>query len=473
MGAVVGYAEDPDQLAAGTMVGEYRIEQVIGQGGMGTVYAAHHPVIGKRAAVKVISRDLSANASAVERFVLEARAVNQIGDPNIVDVFAFGSLPDGRSYLVMERLVGESLASRSGRERIPLPEVLAIVDDIARTLTATHEAGIVHRDLKPDNVFLCAGRDGRSQVKLLDFGIAKLTDGGRDPRQERTRTGMIIGTPSYISPEQAAGAPVDVQADVYALGVITYELLLGRAPFKADTAVQLMAMHISAVPEPPRAIWPGIPLALDRLVLAMLEKSPARRPPLAEVRRVLAEIASSSHTPPPWTPVPASPTTGGWQEPRRSRLWLALVIGLLCVGGGVAAAMLALDRRDGETVAEDPRPAPTAPVTPKPAPVVAPPPEPTPDLAEPVPGSIRVEVSVKRARIAIDGRPVSPGVIELAPGSHQVVVSAPGRVTVREQVHVEAGEQVTLRPRLEPIRKRPGTPAGSDDDIDAVGDPFR
>ena len=202
-------AADPammTDLPAGFVVGEYRVERKIGEGGMGAVYAATHPMIGKRAAIKVISAALGTNAEAVVRFVQEARAVNQIGHPNIVDVFAFGELPDGRNYFVMDYLQGESLADRLQRAAMPLGEAIEILDQVADALDAAHEKQIVHRDLKPDNVYLAAVRGGRTVVKLLDFGIAKLSvsDGpGSSGAIAKTRTGMMMGTPGYLSPEQA------------------------------------------------------------------------------------------------------------------------------------------------------------------------------------------------------------------------------------------------------------------------------
>src|SRR3954471_5448371 len=162
-------------LAVGEMVGEYRVEGELGRGGMGRVYAATHPVIAKRAAIKVLHPELSVNTEAVERFIQEARSVNQIGHPNIVDIFAFGTLPDGRSYFVMEWLRGESLHTRIERERLPIAEALVMLETITVALEAAHEKGIVHRDLKPDNVFLVEVKGDRPQVKLLDFGIAKLS----------------------------------------------------------------------------------------------------------------------------------------------------------------------------------------------------------------------------------------------------------------------------------------------------------
>jgi serine/threonine-protein kinase len=280
------------ELATGMMVGEYRIEGKLGEGGMGTVYGAVHPVIGKRAAVKVIKRDLCTSAESVERFVLEARAVNQIGHPNIVDVFAFGALPDGRSYFVMEWLRGESLADRLRRGRVPFGEALEILEGVIRGLEAAHDKQIIHRDLKPDNVFLVEVRGERPLVKLLDFGIAKLT-GGEDQRMERTRTGAMIGTPQYISPEQARGLSVDARTDVYSLGVMAFEIVTGRPPFQAATAMDMISKHLNDPPPRASTINP-VPAPLDRVIHEMLDKDAANRPSLTELRAVIDEVRTAS-----------------------------------------------------------------------------------------------------------------------------------------------------------------------------------
>src|SRR5688500_17856866 len=189
---------DTSEQQAGQMFGEYLILGPLGQGGMGRVYSAEHPVIAKKAAIKVLHPELSVNKEAVDRFAQEARSVNQIGHPNIVDIFSFGSLPDGRNYFVMEWLRGETLRDRLKRQPLAITDVLAILETISLPLEAAHEKGIVHRDLKPDNVFLVEVRDERPIVKLLDFGIAKLM-GDRGGLQ-RTQTGNMLGTPAYISP---------------------------------------------------------------------------------------------------------------------------------------------------------------------------------------------------------------------------------------------------------------------------------
>ena len=279
------------ELVAGTMVGDYRIDAKLGEGGMATVYAATHPLIGKKAAVKVMGERLNADPSAVERFISEARAVNQIGHPNIVDVFTFGVLPDGRHYFVMEWLIGETLQSRLEHERIPLRDSLPILLQIIDALEAAHEKGIVHRDLKPDNVFLVAVRAKRVLTKLLDFGIAKLAP-TNDFSRSKTKTGVFVGTPTHIAPEQARGKNVDHRTDLYALGVIAYQLFTGRLPFEAESAIDIISMHVSQAPAPPHTLWPEIPEVLDTLVLGLLEKDAANRPTLAHATQLLTELSA-------------------------------------------------------------------------------------------------------------------------------------------------------------------------------------
>ncbi len=277
---------DLPEIEVGTMVGEYRIEGQLGEGGMGRVYAAIHPVIAKRAAIKILHPELSANREAVERFIQEARAVNQIGHPNIVDIFAFGQLPDGRSYFVMEWLRGESLGERTDRAPLPMVEAISILETVSLALEAAHETGIVHRDLKPDNIFLVDIKTAQPQVKLLDFGIAKLlnTDAART---ERTRTGNLLGTPAYISPEQARGYTVDHRTDIYAFGALAYELFTGALPFPADNLADMIAKQLFEPPPSARLKCPDLTPELDELIQAMMAKVPEARPTLADAREGL------------------------------------------------------------------------------------------------------------------------------------------------------------------------------------------
>ncbi|KYF71943.1 hypothetical protein BE15_05285, partial [Sorangium cellulosum] len=282
---------DPD-LAPGTPVGEYRIDAKIGVGGFGTVYRATHPVIGKAAAIKVLSRQCSANPQLVSRFVAEARAVNQIRHRNIIDIFSFGALGDGRHYYVMELLEGMTLdAYLRKRGRLPPAEALPILVKIARALDAAHAAGIAHRDLKPENVFLVFDEDGAIFPKLLDFGIAKLL-GEPSTTAHKTRTGHLIGTPLYMSPEQCRGRNVDHRTDVYSFGILAHELLAGAPPFDGESAFDLLTKHASEPAPPVSSLATHLSPALDAPLLRMLEKDPASRPAsLLEATAALVEAA--------------------------------------------------------------------------------------------------------------------------------------------------------------------------------------
>ncbi len=276
-----------NMLDVGALVGEYRIEKLVGQGGMGQVYGAVHPVIGKRAAIKVLRGELCADPEAIDRFVLEARAVNQIGHPNIVDVFAFGSLPDGRQYMVMEWLRGESLDERIRRMLPTLEETCEIMLSICAALDAAHSEQIVHRDLKPHNVFISHARGMKPAIKLLDFGLVKLIG---EHQVERTRSGSMLGTPAYMSPEQARGRGVDHRTDLYALGVMLFELVTGTLPFIEQSAMEMVMAHIQAQPPVPSSIRPGLPPSIDQLILGLLEKDPAYRPTISQMIGVLTDV---------------------------------------------------------------------------------------------------------------------------------------------------------------------------------------
>ena len=481
------------------IVGEYKIEKKIGEGGMGAVYGAVHPVIGKRAAIKVISAALGADASAVGRFVQEARSVNQIGHPNIVDVFAFGKLPDGRNYFVMEYLQGESLADRMQRAAMPLGEAIEILDQVADALEAAHEKQIVHRDLKPDNVYLAAVRGGRTMVKLLDFGIAKLSvaESAGTGGVAKTRTGMMMGTPGYLSPEQARGKNVDHRTDVYALGCMTFEIVCGRLPFISDNAMDIVLMHMTAAPPRASEVWPEIPPPLDALISRMLEKDAAARPTLAEVRAAFAELVTSGlvtlnngrgvafgsgigrlvtpsgGTPRPMTtpgalavgtqPAASAPQTSppAPAPKKKTGLFIGLGVGVVVIGG--AAAFFAMKGGDAAKpaaaapppVAAAPAPAPTPAPTPAPAPAPAPKPEPV-KAAEPAkqPGAIEIQISVDKAQVTVDGTAVTvQGKVAKAPdlpeGEHEVIVSAAGRDDYTEKVAVKAGETAHVVAKLE------------------------
>ncbi|MEO8801206.1 MAG: protein kinase, partial [Polyangiaceae bacterium] len=288
-------AVDAD-LTAGQQVGEYRVEAKIGEGGFGAVYKAVHPLIGKAAAVKVLNRQYSSNPQMVSRFIAEARAVNQIRHRNIIDIFAFGSLEDGRQYFVMELLEGLPL-DQYLREKVRLSpnEAIPILRSIARAIDAAHGAGIAHRDLKPENVFLTFDEDGHIFPKLLDFGIAKLLDASSMGDSPKTRTGTPMGTPYYMSPEQSRGKDVDQRTDIYSLGVMAHELLTGTLLFDGESMMELLMKQIQTPPPPMSSVCPDIPRALDAPVLKMLEKKAEDRPPtLTAAIDELARVANDN-----------------------------------------------------------------------------------------------------------------------------------------------------------------------------------
>jgi serine/threonine protein kinase len=242
-------------MEAGPRIGSYVVREVLGQGGMGTVYLAEHAVIGKKVAIKVLKRDLAGHDNLVARFINEARANAVVGHPGIVDVYDVGTLPSGVPYLVMEYLQGESLAQRIARlGQVPVREAATIVWETASAVGAAHAKGIVHRDLKPENLFLA--RDPATpeveRVKVLDFGIAKLH---ANPSKISTQTGAVMGTPVYMSPEQCRGAreEVDERTDIYSLGVIFYEMLCGKPPFQGEAFGDLLLRHMTEAPAPPSA----------------------------------------------------------------------------------------------------------------------------------------------------------------------------------------------------------------------------
>lgn len=284
------FANADVDLGPGSMVGEYRIEGKLGEGAFGTVYRAVHPLIGKAAAIKVLGRALSSDPQMVSRFIAEARAVNQIRHRNIIDVFGFGVVPDGRHYYAMELLEGATFdAYLNTRGRVPLAEAVPILRGIARALDAAHAKGIYHRDLKPENVFLVANEDGPPEAKLLDFGIAKLTKTGGTTH--KTKTGAAMGTPYYMSPEQCRGLEVDARTDVYAFGVMAFEVLTGSLPFESENAMELLLLHLNEPVPLASSRVPELGTAFDAVFARIMAKDREQRPSTAS--QALDEIAKA------------------------------------------------------------------------------------------------------------------------------------------------------------------------------------
>jgi serine/threonine protein kinase len=304
-----------DDMLLGQAIGAYRIARLLGVGGMGRVYKGVHPQIGSRVAIKVLSRECSDRRDLVDRFFAEAKAVNLIRHESIVNVLDLSTLPDGRPYIVMEYLDGAPLAAiveqaQRGGTPLPIGGLARLVAEVLDALGAAHGKGIVHRDLKPDNIFVTpAGR-----AKVLDFGIAKLQRaelGG-----SATHTGSLLGTPHYMSPEQAAGRAVDHRADLYAIGVILFECATLHKPFVADSLFELLRKHIETPPPSPRAIRRDMPQALEHIIYTALAKLPEQRFASAHAMSMAMQHATAGLPSEQWMPiVPTSASrgpSGGW-----------------------------------------------------------------------------------------------------------------------------------------------------------------
>ncbi|HET9626632.1 MAG TPA: serine/threonine-protein kinase [Kofleriaceae bacterium] len=273
-------------------IGPWRIERELGRGGMATVYAAVHSRFAKRAALKLAHREAIGPTMTPEAFLREARMANLVDHAGVTEVFATGSY-DGRPYLAMERLAGRSLGAVLDEVgALPRGEAIEILLELCDVLAAAHAAGVTHRDLKLDNVFVLdqIGAGGR-RTKLLDWGMAKIA-GEPDPLR-----GLIAGTLTYVAPEQVRGEDITSAVDVYALGVLAYQLLVGQPPFAAKNDLELLDKHLRDEPPRPIALAPDLPAALDALMVAMLAKQPADRPALAEVARVLREAKTAPRRP--------------------------------------------------------------------------------------------------------------------------------------------------------------------------------
>jgi eukaryotic-like serine/threonine-protein kinase len=287
-----------DSIVGTVIAGKYRIDAVIGRGGMGAVYRATHVMLNKTIAVKTIKPDLIESTEMVQRFQREARAATSLEHPNIVAVYDFGQAEDGALYIVMEFVNGVSLKDAI-RASGPMPaaRIARLLTQVASALARAHRNHVVHRDLKPQNLMIATDAKGEERIKLLDFGIAKsMEEGTTTPL---TAAGYSLGTPHYMAPEQAVGQEVDGRADLYALGVILYEMLVGDVPFNAGSAPAVLIMHLNDAPEPPSRRRPDLPIspALEAIALRCLEKNPAQRFQTAEEFSEALERAVPAGTP--------------------------------------------------------------------------------------------------------------------------------------------------------------------------------
>jgi serine/threonine protein kinase len=458
----------------GRSVGNYQITQLLGAGGMGSVYLAQHIGLGRRAAVKVLHAEHAHNVQMVQRFFNEARAANATGHPGIVEVWDFGNLPSGEPYLMMEFLGGQTLAARM-RQGPPLAvaQALDVADQAAAALGAAHAKGIIHRDLKPDNVFLIPDpqRAGRDLVKILDFGIAKLVAPPEAATRAVTRTGALLGTPLYMSPEQCRGTKeLDQRSDVYSLGVLLYEMLAGVPPFVSDSWGELVHMHIGVAPPPLRSRNPDLPEALEQVVARTLAKDPeARFSSMAELQHaltggaprtlVLAEPVQRVPTLTVSEPPPAGRTTladaaSEIREPaptrRRPQWMLPAVTGVVVIAAAVSALLIVIgEPADDEEEERPPDPVPAA---------VAPPPEPAPVPVPVAPARIRVGVVTRPAGARIirqrDGAALALTPAELSwptgDGVESLQLELAGHRTATVAVPLDRGSEVNVRLEPEP-----------------------
>ncbi|MGN6104821.1 MAG: protein kinase domain-containing protein [Kofleriaceae bacterium] len=301
-----GPPDEPDRV--GSVLGSYKIVELLGKGGMGYVFRAEHVKLGREVALKLLRSDYARRRDAVARFFQEARTVNRVRHRNIVDVTDFVELPDHTTFIIMELLRGQSLG-KWARTGIDMPRALAVLVQICDGLAAAHQVGVVHRDLKPDNVIVVPTSDGAELVKLLDFGVAKLLNHGDEDIGFQTAAGSVIGTPAYMSPEQAGGMVVDARSDIYSLGAIMYELFCGQPMFRGRSFGEFVRKHLTELPVPPRATpnGAGIDPRLEALILRCLEKEPTNRfAHIVELRDALLGMLGMETLPPGYASMTAS-----------------------------------------------------------------------------------------------------------------------------------------------------------------------
>jgi serine/threonine protein kinase len=316
-----GATHAADELLGTVIDGRYRVESLLGEGGMGFVYRVTHTRLRKVLAIKVLRDEGSRDPSAMARFQREAESASAIGNAHIVDVSDFGTLPDDSTYFVMECLEGVDLVSAiEAAGPMPVERACYIATQLCRALGAAHDAGIVHRDLKPENVFLI-DRDGDPDfVKVLDFGIAKVTHGPSRLTQETA----FLGTPHYMSPEQCEGLGIDHRTDIYGLGVLLYEMVAARVPHDADTAMAILHKHVYERPTPIDLYVPRISPSLKRIIGRCLEKKPERRyQSMGELRADLERLQQAEAG-------QSARLLSDWRnqvrfDPKHSRVWMSLL----------------------------------------------------------------------------------------------------------------------------------------------------
>ncbi len=367
-------------LVGVALLGRYQVLERIGDGGMGTVYLAEHTTILKKFAVKVLSPELSVRPDHVDRFMREARSASMINHPNVVEITDFGVTPDGQPFFVMEYLQGKDLAQVIGEAgSLPWKRVRPIALQICHALQAAHDQGVIHRDMKPGNVVLSKRGNTPEHVKVLDFGIAKVL--GEAEVKGLTQSGTVVGTPEYMSPEQGWGQPVDHRGDIYALGVMIYELLTGKIPFSGTTMMEILNRHMFEVPD---IRMPNIPEEVGAIILKAMQKDRALRFQSMNELGAAIEAVGTGASPvtvvdeeikTPWGPVTARFTTVPPQAAPQPRSWVWLSVLSACIAVGALVFALLPDAPPPVVVAAPPVAAvvPTEPVEVAPKPVVLPP----------------------------------------------------------------------------------------------------
>jgi len=325
-----GVSKAPEGLLGRTIDQRYRVEALLGEGGMGLVYRVIHTRLNKPLAIKVLRRENTKDPEVLARFRREAESASGIGNQHIVDINDFGELDDGSTYFVMECLEGLDLIDAIDvAQRMPEDRAVHIAIQLCRALGAAHDAGIIHRDLKPENVFLIRRNDTEDFVKVLDFGIAKVANGPK----RLTRDGEVLGTPHYMSPEQCEGDGVDHRTDIYALGVLLYEMVTGHVPHDADTMMGILTKQMYEDPIPPKVRVPQVSEGLEQLIMRCLEKKPEQRyQTMQSIEADLQRIHTGQRTVGPDT-VTLTPT----RPPRRERPRVSPIY-----FGGLGMAVLAL-----------------------------------------------------------------------------------------------------------------------------------
>ncbi|MEP6863939.1 MAG: serine/threonine-protein kinase [Deltaproteobacteria bacterium] len=473
---------EPRQVPPGTMLDDkYRVEELLAVGGMGAVYVGTHTKLRKRVAIKVLNPQLS-TPPMIERFHREAITASQIGHEGIAQVTDLGTSAAGEPFLVMELLEGESLAARlKATGALPIEVACELGCAILSPLGAAHRAGIIHRDLKPDNVFLVRQSRGE-MVKLLDFGISRAT--GLEGEFRLTTTGLVLGTPYYMSPEQARGDNVIApQSDVYSLGVMLYEMLIGRVPISGDNYNQLMYRVMMSEYTPPRQLRPEIPEALEQLIVHAMASDPAHRPASAEeferallgfcrptfrdntIERISAQKMGGFS--PVFTPAPMSKSGLGppalgtaqtvaagqvTQTRSNSRKGIIAIVALFLIAGGVTATVIAT-RSDELPVTPGTPTAPAAPpVAQNPPPTVAPP------VAVPTTITLRFAITPPEAQVEIDGKHADADqvTVQKDDAKHHIHIVAAGYLPHDEDVRFDETQRLTIE--LEHVAAKPPKP---------------